>query len=47
MIKTIGILSEYAEGTIRVSFGRNNTEEDAVAIAEALVQILTKKKRPC
>lgn len=44
VIKAIGVLPEYAEGTIRVSFGRDNTEEDAVAIAEALVQILTKKK---
>lgn len=44
VIKAIGVLPEYAEGTIRVSFGRDNTEEDAVAIAEALVQILAKKK---
>lgn len=41
VIKAIGVSAEYAEGTIRVSLGRDNTETDAVVIAEALVQILT------
>lgn len=41
VIKAIGVSAEYAEGTIRVSLGSDNTETDTVAIAEALVQILT------
>ncbi len=44
VIKAIGVSSEYAEGTIRVSFGRDNTETEAVTIAEAIVQILTGRK---
>lgn len=40
VIREIGVPAEYAEGTIRVSLGRDNTETDAVEIAEALVQIL-------
>ena len=43
VIRAIGIPAEYAKGTIRVSFGRENTEADATAIAEALIQILAKK----
>ena len=43
VIRAIGIPAEYAKGTIRVSFGRENTEDDATAIAEALIQILAKK----
>lgn len=44
VIKAIGVSSEYAEGTIRVSFGRENTETEAVTIAESIVQILTGRK---
>ena len=40
VIKAIGVPSEYSEGTIRISFGRDNTEEDAVTIAKALVKVL-------
>lgn len=40
VIKAIGVPSEYSEGTIRISFGRDNTEEDAVTIARALVKVL-------
>jgi cysteine desulfurase len=40
VIKAIGVPADYAEGTIRISFGRDNTEEDAVAIAKALVKVL-------
>lgn len=43
VIRAIGIPAEYAKGTIRVSFGRENMEADATAIAEALIQILAKK----
>lgn len=30
----------YAKGTIRISFGRDNTQDDADKIAEALTKIL-------
>lgn len=40
VIEAIGVPSEYSEGTIRISFGRDNTEEDAIAIAKALVKVL-------
>ena len=40
VIKSIGVPSEYSEGTIRISFGRDNTKEDAIAIAKALVKVL-------
>ena len=40
VIKAIGVPSEYSEGTIRISFGRDNTEEDAVTIAKAIVKVL-------
>lgn len=40
VIKAIGVPSEYSEGTIRISFGRDNTKEDAVTIAKAIVKVL-------
>lgn len=40
VIKAINVPDDYANGTIRVSFGRDNTEEDAKKIAEAIVDIL-------
>ena len=40
VIEAIGVPSEYSEGTIRISFGRDNTEEDAIAIAKALVKVI-------
>lgn len=40
VIKAIGVPKEYAEGTIRVSFGALNTKQDAIVIAKALVGIL-------
>ena len=40
VIKAIGVPSEYAEGTIRISFGKENTVEDSVMVAKALVKIL-------
>lgn len=42
VIKAIGVPPEYAEGTIRISFGKENTEEDSVTIARALMKILGK-----
>lgn len=40
VIKAIGVPTEYAEGTIRISFGRDNTKEDAVTIAKAIIKVL-------
>lgn len=41
VIKAIGVPEEYAQGTIRISLGADNTEEDVTAIANALKQILS------
>ena len=40
VIQAIGVPQEYAEGTIRVSFGRDNKPEDAVEVAKAVVDVL-------
>lgn len=40
VIKAIGVPTEYAEGTIRISFGRDNTKEEAVTIAKAIIKVL-------
>lgn len=40
VIKAIHVPSEYAEGTIRITFGANNTADDAVQIAKELIKIL-------
>ncbi|MDW2796564.1 cysteine desulfurase family protein [Clostridium boliviensis] len=40
VIKAIGVSRKYANGTIRISLGRNNTEDDVNSIAEAIVSIL-------
>lgn len=40
VIQAIGVPADYAEGTIRVSFGKNNKESDAYAVASAIVDIL-------
>lgn len=42
VIEAIGTPSEYAEGTIRISFGADNDESDANVVADALIKILTK-----
>ena len=42
VIQAIGVPKEYAEGTIRVSFGRDNQVEDACQIAGAIISILCK-----
>lgn len=40
VIKAIGVPNRYAEGTIRISLGKNNTESEAEEIADALIDIL-------
>ncbi len=40
VLKAIDLDEQYALGTIRISLGRNNTEADAIQIADALLKIL-------
>lgn len=40
VIKAIKVPEEYTEGTIRITFGVDNTEMEATFIAEELIQIL-------
>ena len=44
VIQAIRVPEEYAQGTIRVSFGRDNEESDAVEIAKAIADILKPKR---
>lgn len=40
VIKAIQVPNEYAEGTIRITFGKENTEQDAVEVAKALLKVI-------
>lgn len=40
VIKAIHVPKEYAEGTVRITFGLGNTEVDAINIAHALIKVL-------
>lgn len=40
VIKAIQVPEDYAEGTIRITFGADNTEEEAVTIAHEIKKIL-------
>ena len=40
VIKAIGTPPEYAKGTIRVSFGKYNTPNEAIAIGQAIAKVL-------
>lgn len=42
VIKAIKVPEEYAEGTIRISFGKDNTVSDAITIADSIAVILNK-----
>ena len=42
VIQAIGVPQEYAEGTVRISFGKDNEEHDAISVANAIVKILCK-----
>ena len=44
VIKAIDVNEDYAKGTIRISFGKNNVLGDARKIALAIIKILTEKK---
>lgn len=41
VLQAIGLEDEYAKGTIRISFGSNNTNEDVQHIADSLRHIMT------
>ena len=40
VLKAIGLPENYAKGTIRITFGKNNTVDEAMAIADALIKII-------
>lgn len=40
VIKAIKVPNEYAEGTIRISFGKDNTKEEALSIANAIIKLM-------
>lgn len=40
VIKAINVPDNYAEGTIRITFGKENTEREAIEIANALIKII-------
>ncbi len=39
VIKAIDVPADYREGTIRVTFGKDNSEQDAVDVANALIKM--------
>lgn len=43
VLKATGTEDNYAKGTIRISFGKNNTSEEAEIIADSLISILSSK----
>ncbi len=43
VIEAIGVPPEYAYGTIRISFGRDNTINDAITIANAIEKVVAEK----
>ena len=44
VLKAIGLADSWARGTIRISLGRQNTEEDIDRIAEAMKKALNNKR---
>ena len=43
VLKAIGLPDKYAEGTVRVSFGKHNTVEEAEYISDALIRIINRE----
>jgi len=41
VIKSIDVPVEYSEGTIRITFGCNNNESDAIEVARAILKIMS------
>ena len=44
VLRAIGVSDDYAKGTIRISLGAENTEDDVHKIAEALIEICADKR---
>lgn len=42
VLRAVNLDERYAKGSIRITFGRDNTQEDAACIADALISILTR-----
>ena len=40
VIEAIGVPEDYAHGTLRITFGAENTEEEATVIAKAIAGII-------
>lgn len=40
VLQAIDVDKNYAMGTIRISLGKDNTEEEAVQIAESIIRII-------
>ena len=40
VVKAIGLSDKYAYGTIRISFGKDNTIEDAINVAKAIIKVV-------
>ena len=40
VVRAIGLDDEYAYGTIRISFGKYNTVEEAINVAEAIIKVV-------
>ena len=40
VIKAIHVPDDYAEGTVRITFGKENTEQEAVELAKALIKMI-------
>ena len=40
VIQAIGVPEDYREGTIRITLGKSNTEEEVKIIAETLIKLL-------
>lgn len=40
VIRAIGVPKDYAEGTIRITFGKDNTVQDAIDVAHAIAKVI-------
>ncbi len=45
VVRAIGVPKEYAKGTIRISFGRDNVVEDASEVAKAIINVISAKQK--
>ncbi len=43
VIRAIGVPEKYANGTIRISLGKENTEAEVRTIADSIIAILERK----